>query len=63
MIVNGKEKKYEGLLVSTMLKELGLNKDKVVVELNLEILPKEEYDKRTLREADKVEIVAFVGGG
>lgn len=63
MFVNGKNKEFEGYLVNKMLEELGLNKDKVVIELNLEILPKEQYDKTTLREEDKVEIVAFVGGG
>lgn len=63
MFVNGKKKEFEGYLVNKMLEELGLNKEKVVIELNLEILPKEQYDKTTLREDDKIEIVAFVGGG
>ncbi len=46
-----------------MIKDLELYADKIVVELNLEILPKDEYDKTILKEDDKIEIVAFVGGG
>ncbi|NEU05478.1 MULTISPECIES: sulfur carrier protein ThiS [Clostridium] len=63
MIVNGKKKNYEGFSVSEMIKDLDLDADKIVVELNLEILPKDEYDKTILKEDDKIEIVAFVGGG
>ncbi|GAA0116641.1 sulfur carrier protein ThiS [Clostridium senegalense] len=63
MLVNGKEKNYESFSVSEMIKDLDLNADKIVVELNLKILPKEEYDKTVLKEDDKIEIVAFVGGG
>lgn len=63
MIVNGKKKNYEGFSVSEMIKDLELYADKIVVELNLEILPKDEYDKTILKEDDKIEIVAFVGGG
>ena len=63
MIVNGKKKNYEGFSVSEMIKDLELDADKIVVELNLEILPKDEYDKTILKEDDKIEIVAFVGGG
>ncbi|MBU5228032.1 sulfur carrier protein ThiS [Clostridium senegalense] len=63
VLVNGKEKNYESFSVSEMIKDLDLNADKIVVELNLKILPKEEYDKTVLKEDDKIEIVAFVGGG
>lgn len=63
MLVNGKEKNYESFSVSETIKDLELDADKIVVELNLKILPKEEYDKTILKEDDKIEIVAFVGGG
>lgn len=63
MFVNGKKQDFEGYSVNKMLEELSLNKDKVVIELNLEILPKNKFDERVLRDDDKIEIVAFVGGG
>lgn len=64
MIVNGKEMSFETeITVDNLLKSLGLDKDKVVVEVNFEIVPKEKYTERILNEEDKVEIVSFVGGG
>lgn len=63
MLVNGIKKDFKGKSVQDMLNSLNVSKNKVIVELNLKILPKEEYDKTTLREEDEVEIVAFVGGG
>lgn len=63
MFVNGKKRDFENFLVSEMLQKLDLSLEKVVIELNLEILPKEEYGKTTLRKDDNIEIVAFVGGG
>lgn len=33
------------------------------VELNLEIVPKEQYATRLLCDGDKVEVVTLVGGG
>ncbi|WP_069649038.1 sulfur carrier protein ThiS [Caloranaerobacter ferrireducens] len=64
MIVNGKEMNFETeITVDDLLKNLGLDKDKVVVEVNFEIVPKEKYTDRILNKEDKVEIVSFVGGG
>lgn len=37
--------------------------DNVMVEHNLRIVPKEEWDKIALNDADTVEIISFVGGG
>lgn len=64
MIVNGKEMSFETeITVDNLLKSLVLDKDKVVVEVNFEIVPKEKYTDRILNKEDKVEIVSFVGGG
>ncbi|WP_427340161.1 sulfur carrier protein ThiS [Caloranaerobacter sp. DY30410] len=64
MIVNGKEMNFETeITVDELLKNLELDKDKVVVEVNFEIVPKEKYTDRILNKEDKVEIVSFVGGG
>ncbi|SHH57948.1 sulfur carrier protein [Caloranaerobacter azorensis DSM 13643] len=64
MIVNGKEMNFETeITVDELLKSLGLDKDKVVVEVNFGIVPKEKYTDRILNREDRVEIVSFVGGG
>ncbi len=34
-----------------------------VIEKNLEIIQKEDYDKAEINEGDVIEIVGFVGGG
>ena len=46
-----------------LLQKLEVTSEKVAVELNLEILPKGEYASRELADGDRVEVVAFVGGG
>lgn len=64
MIVNGKEMNFEeNITIDELLNKLNLSKDKVVVELNLEIICKEEYSTRLINHEDKIEIVSFVGGG
>ena len=62
--INGKHYKLtEYSYISEILKELNLNKDKVVVEVNLNIIPREEYDNFIVKENDSLEILSFVGGG
>ena len=61
--VNGKVLDCTGKTVTQLLNDEGYDKAKVVVELNLEILPKAEYDTTILKEEDSVEVVSFVGGG
>ena len=49
--------------LSELLEEKGLHTEKIVVERNLKIMPKEEWPKTMLNDNDVVEIVSFVGGG
>ncbi len=64
MIVNGIEMKFNtNITVIELLQKLEIDKDKVVIEINLEIIPKENYNDRIINEDDKIEIVGFVGGG
>lgn len=46
-----------------LLLEKGLHPERVVVEHNLKIMPREDWDKTTLGDNDTIEIVSFVGGG
>ncbi len=48
---------------SAYLKEIEIDPQRVAVELNLDILPKGEYDTTQLKDGDRIEIVHFVGGG
>lgn len=64
MVINGKEMNLkDGITIEELLKKLDLDMDKVVAEVNLEIISKEKYYEFVLNEEDKVEIISFVGGG
>ncbi len=52
-----------GATVSDLLDELAITTDRVAVELNLEILDRQEFARRCLQEGDRVEILSFIGGG
>lgn len=60
--VNGEEKEIKtGTSVEELLKEMNMA-GMFVVELNLDVLPKEKYSA-ILQEGDSVEVVGFFGGG
>lgn len=62
--VNGKEVIFkENTTVESLLDELKINKDSVVVEINLDILENNQYSEYILREDDVIEVIRFVGGG
>lgn len=64
MIINGESMNFEdGVTVCEMLERLGLDSQKVVVEVDLEIINKDEFSTKKLRAESKVEIIRFVGGG
>lgn len=61
--VNGEKVQASGQTIAEYLKNTGYNADRVVVELNLQIVSKDKYSELTLKENDAVEILKFVGGG
>lgn len=64
ILLNGEQKEFsDNLTVTSLLEELGIQKDRVAVELNFDIVPKGRFADTLLKEGDKVEIVNFVGGG
>lgn len=62
--LNGKAYKLseDASTVQQLLEHLGLSNRIVVVEVNKEIVQKDQYD-RPIRERDQVEMIHFVGGG
>ena len=64
MILNGKTIDLkEDISVEQLLKDYDLNPQKVVVEVNMEILDDEVYSTYLLKNEDTVEVISFVGGG
>lgn len=62
--VNGQPRDVsDGMTVAGLLQALELTARKVAVEVNLEILDKQDFDGRLLNEGDRVEIMSFIGGG
>lgn len=64
MIINGEKVNFDfDVTVTKLLKEFNLSEDKVVVEINKQIIPKDNYKERMVNEQDSVEIISFVKGG
>lgn len=62
--INGQPRDFpDGLTLASLVEQLGMKADRVAVELNLEIVPRGNWDSTTLKSGDKLEIVHFVGGG
>jgi thiamine biosynthesis protein ThiS len=53
----------DGLSVEGLLGHLGIEQRRVAVERNLEIVPKSAFPLTRLADGDRLEIVAFIGGG
>ena len=53
----------ENLSLSIFLKKLKIPLKKVAIELNLEIIDKNNLKTIKLKNNDKIEIVHFIGGG
>ena len=52
-----------GTNLDQLLKKLKIQKNKVAIEVNGEIVEKSKYLNLILNKDDKVEIVHFIGGG
>lgn len=62
--LNGKKTVVsDSLNIQALLESLKLHDRSVAVELNRQVVYREDYGKETIRENDTIEIVQFVGGG
>lgn len=62
--VNGSTKELtEGASVADLVELMELRPDQVAVELNRELVPRDERSSRMLVSGDRIELVTFVGGG
>jgi thiazole synthase len=63
LTVNGEPRRTDSSTIAALVRELGLNPQKVAVEHNGTIVPRSTLDAAPLGEGDTLEIVHFVGGG
>ena len=64
IVVNGETRSAaEGATVTQLLEALGIQRGRVAIERNLQILPRAVWNETRVVAGDRYEIVQFVGGG
>lgn len=64
VFINGETKEIAGETNLTgLLETFSLPQERIAVELNKEVVRKKDWATILLKDADKIEIVHFVGGG
>jgi thiamine biosynthesis protein ThiS len=62
--INGEARDFTSpLSLTSLIEQLGMKHDRVAIELNRNIVPRELWAETPLGEGDRLEIVHFVGGG
>ena len=63
LIINGETRAFSAETLSALVEQLGMRPDRVAIELNRDIVPRDRWHETRLNEGDRLEIVHFVGGG
>lgn len=53
----------DGATIDDLVSQLDLSQRRIAVEVNRDIVPRDCFAARTLRDGDVIEIVHFIGGG
>jgi sulfur carrier protein len=62
--INGEGRELpDEMTVAALLEHFGVDGTRTVVEVNREIIPREEYGATPVAEGDVLELVEIVGGG
>ena len=62
--INGEPREVkENITLPALIASLGLKPEQVAIERNQKVIRRARWESTTLKQADKVEIVHFVGGG
>ena len=62
--INGERREFPNIRnVAALVEHLGMKSDRVAIELNLDIVPRDRWPSTELHDGDRLEIVHFVGGG
>lgn len=64
LIINGAEREFANVsTLASLVDQLGMKPDRVAIERNRDIVPRDRWSETTLADGDRLEIVHFVGGG
>ncbi len=61
--INGKEEIVEVDTLRELLSKLRMDKNMLYIQINGNLVKKDEYKNRLLKENDNIEIISAVGGG
>jgi sulfur carrier protein len=64
LFINGAEREFANVsTLASLVDQLGMKADRVAIERNRDIVPRDRWSETALSEGDRLEIVHFVGGG
>ena len=64
LLINGEERSFnDSLTLSALVEQLGVKPDRIAVELNRNIVRRDDWPQTALHDGDRLEVVHFVGGG
>jgi len=63
LVNSGKVSLLQGSSVEDLINHLGLQNQRIAIEINESIIPKSNHSSFLLKELDKVEVINAVGGG
>jgi thiamine biosynthesis protein ThiS len=64
IVLNGESRRVDpGLTVLSLLGQLGIDPERVAVEMNREIIRQPDWPRSVVDPGAQIEIVQFVGGG
>jgi thiamine biosynthesis protein ThiS len=63
LTINGETQVLCAETLGALVAQLGMKPDRVAIELNREIVPRDQWQQTQLHDGDRLEIVHFVGGG
>lgn len=64
VLINGETRQIENELnLRQLLEKLELPTERIAIELNKDVIRKKDWESIKISDADKIEIIHFVGGG
>ncbi|HMB82876.1 MAG TPA: sulfur carrier protein ThiS [Terriglobales bacterium] len=63
LTINGENQVFSSETLGALVERLGMKPDRVAIELNRKIVPRDQWLQTPLHDGDRLEIVHFVGGG
>jgi len=64
ILLNGEMRQIkDNCNIAALIQELNLEKKRLAIEVNLEIIPRSQFATHILAEGNKVEIIHAIGGG